>query len=93
MPGHPVGTSLLEQVEKDVEELTDIINAHDVIFLLLDSRESRWLPTLLGNYSNKVFNITILLYGFLFFYFLDCYKCRIGFRFLSNNEAWSESHR
>ncbi|KAK9871714.1 hypothetical protein WA026_014165 [Henosepilachna vigintioctopunctata] len=54
MPGHTVGDSMLEEVKKDVEKLTSLIKEHDVIFLLMDSRESRWLPTLLGSYFKKI---------------------------------------
>lgn len=57
MPGHAVGESLLNQTKENVELLTDLINQNDVIFLLMDSRESRWLPTLLGNFFNKVFTL------------------------------------
>lgn len=54
MPGHSVGESTLKEREKDVESLTELIKNHDIIFLLTDSRESRWLPTLLGSYFGKV---------------------------------------
>lgn len=54
MPGHPVGDSLLEQTKENVDKLIDLISENDVIFLLMDSRESRWLPTVLGNTLDKV---------------------------------------
>lgn len=54
MPGHPVGESFKEQTEKDVEQLEQLVAAHDIIFLLLDSREARWLPTVLGALHQKV---------------------------------------
>lgn len=54
MPGHPVGEILLSQTKEAVEILTKLISEHDIIFLLMDSRESRWLPTLLGTYFKKV---------------------------------------
>lgn len=52
MPGHFVSDS--EGVEKDVQTVAEAIQEHDVIFLLTDTRESRWLPTMLGAYFGKV---------------------------------------
>lgn len=52
MPGHYVADA--EEVEKDVKQLSATIDEHDVIFLLTDTRESRWLPTMLSAYSGKV---------------------------------------
>jgi len=37
-----------------VEEISSLIDTHDVIFILMDSRESRWLPTLLCAAKNKL---------------------------------------
>ena len=54
MPGHTVGGSLVEAVKKDVLALEELVDDHDAIFLLMDSRESRWLPTLLGVAKHKV---------------------------------------
>ncbi|KAK5645056.1 hypothetical protein RI129_006356 [Pyrocoelia pectoralis] len=54
MPGHPIGEAFLEQTKTNVETLTDLISSHDIIFLLMDSRESRWLPTLLGIINKKI---------------------------------------
>lgn len=54
MPGHTVGEGLLEETKKNVTTLTELISNHDVIFLLMDSRESRWLPTVLAAHFNKV---------------------------------------
>lgn len=52
MPGHYVADA--EEVEKDVQQLLDAIDEHDVVFLLTDTRESRWLPTMLAAYRGKV---------------------------------------
>lgn len=54
MPGHPVPESSKEQVKADVERLEKLVEEHDVVFLLMDSRESRWLPTLLGAAKSKL---------------------------------------
>nr|VWO94440.1 Ubiquitin-like modifier-activating enzyme ATG7 (ATG12-activating enzyme E1 ATG7) (Autophagy-related protein 7) [Ganoderma boninense] len=54
MPGHPVPPSSVEQAKKDVATLEKLVDEHDVIFLLMDSRESRWLPTVLGAAKGKV---------------------------------------
>ncbi|XP_045104852.1 ubiquitin-like modifier-activating enzyme ATG7 isoform X2 [Portunus trituberculatus] len=54
MPGHTVGESLLNQVKEDVSTLEQLIDEHDAIFLLMDSRESRWLPTVIGAAKQKL---------------------------------------
>ncbi|XP_017770046.1 PREDICTED: ubiquitin-like modifier-activating enzyme ATG7 [Nicrophorus vespilloides] len=54
MPGHPVGESTLEHTKETVDKLRDLIVESDVVFLLMDSRESRWLPTLLGLVYGKL---------------------------------------
>lgn len=57
MPGHPVSFSeaMIAQTQKDVEQLESLISAHDVIFLLMDTRESRWLPTVIAASQRKVY--------------------------------------
>ncbi|RCK58801.1 Ubiquitin-like modifier-activating enzyme ATG7 [Candida viswanathii] len=52
MIGHPV-TDEPKQKE-NYETLLNLFDEHDVIFLLMDSRESRWLPTLLGASKDKI---------------------------------------
>uniref|UniRef100_A0A287DEJ5 Ubiquitin-like modifier-activating enzyme ATG7 n=1 Tax=Ictidomys tridecemlineatus TaxID=43179 RepID=A0A287DEJ5_ICTTR len=56
MPGHPVNFSsiTLEQARKDVEQLEQLIESHDVIFLLMDTRESRWLPAVIAASKRKL---------------------------------------
>ena len=42
------------QTEADAARLEELIKAHDVVFLLMDTRESRWLPTLLAAAHGKL---------------------------------------
>ena len=56
MPGHPVPPQNVEQTKKDVARLEELVDAHDAVFLLMDSRESRWLPTVLGAAKGKVYS-------------------------------------
>lgn len=54
MPGHHVGDNVKSKIQKDVEELEKLIKEHDCIFLLMDTRESRWLPTLIAAANKKL---------------------------------------
>ncbi|EFA84473.1 autophagy protein 7 [Heterostelium album PN500] len=54
MPGHTVAEHLVDQTKATYEQLRQLVADHDVIFLLTDSRESRWLPTILGRQLNKI---------------------------------------
>ncbi|KAL3133750.1 Ubiquitin-like modifier-activating enzyme ATG7, variant 2 [Trebouxia sp. C0010 RCD-2024] len=54
MPGHPVAASQVPQVQADTAYLERLIEGHDVVFELMDTRESRWLPTLLAASAGKL---------------------------------------
>lgn len=59
MPGHPISSGLVAQATEDVRVLEELIDSHDVIYLLMDSRESRWLPTVIGASKRKVCILTV----------------------------------
>ncbi|KAK4574230.1 Autophagy protein 7 [Recurvomyces mirabilis] len=52
MAGHPLIDE--QAVKKDFERLKQLIESHDAVFLLMDSRESRWLPTVMGKAAGKI---------------------------------------
>ncbi|KAG6441549.1 hypothetical protein O3G_MSEX001900 [Manduca sexta] len=54
MPGHPVGESLKDETVSNIKFITEAIAEHDVVFLLLDTREARWLPTLIAAHYGKI---------------------------------------
>ncbi|KAL0491789.1 autophagy-related protein ATG7 [Acrasis kona] len=54
MPGHPYDDSHKEAVQSHYEQMNELIKSHDVIYLLTDTRESRWLPTLLATANDKI---------------------------------------
>ena len=55
MPGHPIsGESNVKGCSESVKQLRDLIDTHDVVFLLTDTRESRWLPTVISNEREKL---------------------------------------
>lgn len=43
-----------KKVKEDVSKLEELIETHDAVFLLMDTRESRWLPTVIAATKNKV---------------------------------------
>jgi len=54
MPGHYVNEGVRSKVQQDVIQLEQLIKEHDCIFLLMDTRESRWLPTLISSANHKL---------------------------------------
>ena len=51
LPGHPGD---LSHVTDSFSQLSQLVEDHDVIFMLTDSRESRWLPSLLALANSKI---------------------------------------
>lgn len=72
MPGHPVPKQEENNVLEDCRRLQDLISSHDVIFLLTDTRESRWLPSLLCASANKVccYSFLLSIFSFAVFFFI-----------------------
>lgn len=64
MPGHPVGDSMLKETLEAVSTLEKLVEDHDVVFMLTDSRESRWLPTLLAGAKKKVITVGTFFLNF-----------------------------
>ncbi|ELP85409.1 autophagy protein, putative, partial [Entamoeba invadens IP1] len=54
MPGHPIGEKEIEGTRKDIQSLDKLVQENDVVFLLGDSRECRWLPSMLSSVYNKL---------------------------------------
>lgn len=52
MLGHPIEDEANTRL--DFETLQKLISDHDAIFLLMDTRESRWLPTVMGKAAGKI---------------------------------------
>ncbi|OOF90752.1 hypothetical protein ASPCADRAFT_211689 [Aspergillus carbonarius ITEM 5010] len=52
MLGHPVID--VEKARAEFEVLQTLIDEHDVVFLLMDTREARWLPTVMGKAAGKI---------------------------------------
>ncbi|KAL8772192.1 MAG: hypothetical protein Q9209_002627 [Squamulea sp. 1 TL-2023] len=52
MAGHPIIYEAA--VKEQYDTLTRLIHEHDAIFLLMDTRESRWLPTVMGKAAGKI---------------------------------------
>lgn len=54
MPAHPISASTEIDVKRQYDELEELIKSHDVIYLLMDTRESRWLPTVIAAHHDKL---------------------------------------
>eukprot|EP01084_Bolivina_argentea_P249631 417986_1 len=54
MPGHFMEKSMEKKTKAEFELFEKLVQENDVIFLLTDSRESRYFPTLLGKIYNKI---------------------------------------
>ncbi|GFR41414.1 hypothetical protein Agub_g2097, partial [Astrephomene gubernaculifera] len=55
MPGHPpAGPAEEEAMKQATQQLEQLVSSHDALFLLTDTRESRWLPALLAAVYGKI---------------------------------------
>jgi ubiquitin-like modifier-activating enzyme ATG7 len=64
MPGHAFNESI--SFDSTVDELDSLVQDHDVIFNVTDSREARWLPTVLSACYNKLMiNVALCFDTFL----------------------------
>lgn len=52
MAGHPIMDD--KKVKAEFDQLQQLITDHDTIFILMDTRESRWLPTVMGKAAGKI---------------------------------------
>tara|TARA_Y100000590_G_scaffold387439_1_gene461026 strand:- start:970 stop:2772 length:1803 start_codon:yes stop_codon:yes gene_type:complete len=77
MPGHIITDK--NKTIKNINLLIQLIQSHDAVFILTDTRESRWLPILLSKIYNKLtINVAIGFDSFLIIRSqenLGCYFC------------------
>ncbi|OAG03406.1 autophagy-related protein 7 [Paraphaeosphaeria sporulosa] len=52
MAGHPITDET--QTKSNFDQLEQLMDEHDAVFLLMDTRESRWLPTVMGKAKGKI---------------------------------------
>ena len=52
MIGHPIINE--SKTKQEFDQLKQLIDGHDVIFLLMDTRESRWLPSVMARATGKI---------------------------------------
>jgi ubiquitin-like modifier-activating enzyme ATG7 len=58
MPGHAILN--MTETKATIVEFIEIVQKYDTLFLLTDSRESRWLPSMLGAfYGKKVMTVAL----------------------------------
>lgn len=55
MPGHFVSTEAdIQRTLQSLDLVERLVEEHDAVFLLMDSREARWLPTVLANKYGRI---------------------------------------
>jgi hypothetical protein len=54
MPGHVLTSDMMQSAQEAVAQLHQLVATHDAVFLLTDSRESRWLPTVMAKAQGKL---------------------------------------
>lgn len=60
MPGHRTDPDRADETRAEIDRLAELVRAHDVVFLLTDSWESRWLPTVLAAaHGTPVINVAL----------------------------------
>jgi ubiquitin-like modifier-activating enzyme ATG7 len=52
MAGHPMTDE--SKTKSNFDQLEKLMDEHDAVFLLMDTRESRWLPTVMGKAKGKI---------------------------------------
>jgi len=52
MAGHPIIDEA--RTREEFNTLKRLVDEHDAVFLLMDTRESRWLPTVVGKSAGKI---------------------------------------
>lgn len=59
--GHPITIPMLgheftdpEKSKRDFVAFKELVDDHDAVFILMDTREARWLPTLMAKVAGKV---------------------------------------
>jgi hypothetical protein len=86
MPGHSSPSADRESFQTNSLRLDELIQNHDVIFALTDSREARWLPTVMCSAHDKV-SLSETAISCLLLTSSDAHQCSPGIRFLSCDET------
>ncbi|KAG5486788.1 hypothetical protein LSCM4_06253 [Leishmania orientalis] len=60
MPGHRIDEAKTDEALRDISRLEELIADADVVFLLTDSREARWMPTIIAaSTGTPVINVAL----------------------------------